>query len=530
MSVSEQLESKDFEGSYWASGDGLATVSGAQCYEELYQKTPAMMHSIDGDGRIVSVSDQWLSTLGYSRDEVIGRHSVDFLTAESRRHALEEVLPAFRKHGYCRNVPYEMVRQDGTTINVLLSATSETDTEGKYVRSVAAIVDITEQRHAEEALRQSERRYRAVAKASSDWIWETDADSRLTYLSSQFFETTGRSPEETIGQPIDRLLISPAEKGLEPSLRDALAGREAFRAVMVELMSAQRQQLVFGMNGQPLVDDQGHFCGYCGTGNDITERIRTRRLQAEQARIRTDLDRERERNAAQRQFVAMVSHEFRTPMALIDAAAVQLERLQEQPVEGMAEKRIATIRSAIVRLTNLIERTLSASRIEEGRVRCVLNDCDIEDLLRSAIERQVAICRHHVRLDLRALPSCIKADAKLLEQVFTNLMNNAVKYSPNAKEILIRAWTDQEHVTIEVEDQGVGIPKCEQSQIFQRFFRASTSTGIIGTGLGLHLCKHFVEMHGGCLGLRSVEGEGTTISVRLPIDGREAATPIPNAR
>jgi signal transduction histidine kinase len=216
-------------------------------------------------------------------------------------------------------------------------------------------------------------------------------------------------------------------------------------------------------------------------------------------------------------------------MALIDAAAVQLERLQEQPVEGLAEKRIATIRSAIVRLTNLIERTLSASRIEEGKVRCLLDDCDIEDLLRSAAQRQMAICRHHVRLDLGALPNGIKADAKLLDQVFTNLMGNAVKYSPNAVEILVRAWADQEHVTIEVEDQGVGIPASEQPQIFQRFFRASTSTGIVGTGLGLHLCKHFVEMHGGRLDLRSVEGKGTAISMRLPIDGRAAAIPTQSA-
>ncbi len=532
--MSLHLDSKDFTGILQASEAShdvdRTMVDDAQRYEKLYLTTPAMLHSIDSDGRIVSVSDHWLNVLGYRRDEVIGRHSIDFLTAESRRYALEEVLPAFRKLGYCRNISYDMVRQDGMTINVLLSATSETDANGRFVRSVAAIVDITEQRRAEEALRQSERRYRAVAMASSDWIWETDADLRLTYLSDQFFEITGRSPKESIGQSIDQLLASPTERGTAQSLREALTDREAFRAIMVELMSPQGQWLIFGMNGQPLIDDQGHFCGYCGTGNDITERIRTKQQQAEQAQIQAVLDRERERNASQRQFVAMVSHEFRTPLALIDGAAVQLERLQEQPIEGLSEKRIATIRGAVVRLTNLIERTLSASRIEEGKVRCVFDDCDIKDLLKSAAERQMAICRHHVRLDLRALPSCIKADAKLLDQVFANLLGNAVKYSPDAAEILVRAWADQKHVTIEVEDQGVGIPASEQPQVFQRFFRASTSTGIVGTGLGLHLCKHFVEMHGGCFDLRSVEGQGTTISVHLPIASRAAAIPFQNTR
>lgn len=528
--MSLHLDSKSFEDTLPASDAShdvdRTVVDDAQRYEDLYLKTPAMLHSIDSDGRIVSVSDHWLNTLGYRRDEVMGRCSIDFLTAESRQYALEEVLPDFRKHGYCRNIPYDMVRQDGATINVLLSATSESDADGRFVRSVAAIVDITEQRRAEEALRQSERRYRAVAKASSDWIWVTDADLRLTHLSGQFFEITGRSPEESIGQNIDHLFTNPAEGGPEQNVREVLNGREAFRAIMVELMSPQGQRLIFGMNGQPLIDDQGHFCGYCGTGNDITERIRTKQQQAEQAQIQAMLDRESERNASQRQFVAMVSHEFRTPMAMIDAAAVQLKRLQEQPVEGLAEKRIATIRGAIVRLTNLIERTLSASRIEEGKVRCAFDDCDIVDLLKLAAERQMAMCRHHVRLDLQALPTYIKADAKLLDQVFTNLIGNAVKYSPNAAEILVRAWADQKHVIIEVEDQGVGIPASEQPQIFQRFFRASTSTGIVGTGLGLHLSKHFVELHGGRLNLRSVEGKGTAISVHLPTNGRAVATPI----
>lgn len=509
-------------------GVGQTITGDAQRYEDLYLKTPAMLHSIDSKGCIVRVSDHWLSTLGYERDEVIGRRSTDFLTPESRRFAQEEVLPKFRVDGVCHDIPYEMVRKDGTIINVLLSATSEVDADGKFQRSVAASVDVTDQKRAEEALRQNERRYRAIVKASSDWIWESDADLRLVYVSSHFFQLTGRSPSNIIGQDIGWLLSGMADSDDERTPCDELANRSAFRDLTIELTSSLGQRLIFGVNGHPILDDRGRFCGYCGTGADITERLRAAQRQAEQTRLQSMLDREKERNAVQRQFVSMVSHEFRTPLAIIDGAALQLSRLQERPVEGLQEKRIATIRSAIVRLTSLVERTLSASRIEEGKIEYAPEDCDIQGLLKSVAERQAAVCHHRINLDLQTLPATIKADPKLLDQVLTNLMSNAAKYSPEATEVDVRAWFDDRDVIVEIQDHGVGIPLSEQPQIFQRFFRASTSTGIIGTGLGLHLTKHFVEVHGGNVELRSAEGEGTAVIVRLPINGQRPQA-VPDA-
>ena len=127
-------------------------------YRSLYNSTPALMHSIDGEGRLLSVSDYWLASLGYEAHEVIGRKSAEFLSPESRRYAREIVLPKFYETGECTDVPYQFVKKDGELMDVLLSAISEREADGKLIRSLAVMIDITERKRAEAALRATEIR------------------------------------------------------------------------------------------------------------------------------------------------------------------------------------------------------------------------------------------------------------------------------------------------------------------------------------------------------------------------------------
>ncbi|HSD20175.1 MAG TPA: PAS domain S-box protein [Anaeromyxobacter sp.] len=127
-------------------------------YRSLYRSTPVMMHSIDRDGRLVSVSDTWLETLGYDRAEVLGRKAVEFLTPESRKHAVEVVLPEYFRTGVCRDVPYRFVKKNGDVVDVLLSAIAEKDAGGHFARSLSVLIDVTRRKRAEEALREADRR------------------------------------------------------------------------------------------------------------------------------------------------------------------------------------------------------------------------------------------------------------------------------------------------------------------------------------------------------------------------------------
>ncbi len=122
-------------------------------YRRLYHHTPAMLHSIDINGRIVSVSDYWSEMMGYRREDVIGRRLTAFFSEESRRYAEEQVFPEFFKTGFIKDVPYQFVKKDGRTVDVLLSAIADRDQEGKIIRTLAVSIDVTERKLAEEALK-----------------------------------------------------------------------------------------------------------------------------------------------------------------------------------------------------------------------------------------------------------------------------------------------------------------------------------------------------------------------------------------
>ncbi len=143
----------------------LAIRESEERYRELYTKTPVMMHSINGGGRLISVSDYWLEHLGYERDEVIGRPSTDFLTEESRRYAAEVVLPDFLRTGACKDVPYQMVKKNGEVIDVELSAIAEGNENG-FVRSLAVLVDVTERKRAQDDLVRTNRALRTISQGN----------------------------------------------------------------------------------------------------------------------------------------------------------------------------------------------------------------------------------------------------------------------------------------------------------------------------------------------------------------------------
>lgn len=232
------------------------------------------------------------------------------------------------------------------------------------------------------------------------------------------------------------------------------------------------------------------------------------------------LEGEKAYSALQQKFVSLVSHEFRTPLTIIDASAQRIMRTRDKITPDQLVERGEKIRRAIERMVGLIESTLYASRLDAGKIEMHPAPCVLKDIIQEVCEHHTEIApSHDIRHDLDGLPEQIVGDCKLLEHVFTNLLSNAVKYAPDAPLIEVRGWTENSHALIEIKDSGIGIPKEDLSSMFERYFRAKTAEGIQGTGIGLSVCKEFVELHGGEIGVDSQEGEGTTFTVQLPIDG-----------
>lgn len=249
-----------------------------------------------------------------------------------------------------------------------------------------------------------------------------------------------------------------------------------------------------------------------------TVRHRTEEIARQAEELERLLVQERHINELQRQFVAMTSHEFRTPLAIIDGAAQRLVRRKLGMTPDFVAEKAEQIRSSVSRMLELMESILSAGRLDHGRITITHADCSLADIIRTCSARQSAIRKsHHFRLDLDRLPATIAADRTALEQVFTNLFSNAVKYAPDSPDIYVTGWQDGDTIVIAVRDEGIGIDADDLPRMFQRYFRARTSTGIAGTGIGLNFVQQIIELHGGTIWVESSKGKGTTFSFTLPI-------------
>jgi signal transduction histidine kinase len=221
----------------------------------------------------------------------------------------------------------------------------------------------------------------------------------------------------------------------------------------------------------------------------------------------------------QRNFVSMASHEFRTPLTIIDGHARRLNKVKDavKPVE--IGERAGKIRSAVLRMTHLIDNLLNTTRLIDGGAGLYLDpaEMDMTALLREVCQlhrEMVPGSQITERFAATALP--MVGDAGLLFQVFSNLLSNAIKYSPGGGAIEVEACSAADAVVVAIADHGIGIPPDDLPRLFERYHRGGNVSGIVGTGVGLYLVKMAVELHRGGVDVDSREGDGARFTVRLP--------------
>lgn len=248
------------------------------------------------------------------------------------------------------------------------------------------------------------------------------------------------------------------------------------------------------------------------------------RAMIDRQRIERSLLHEQEIREAYRSFVSLVSHQFRTPLAVIDSA---MQRLIRRGTGADVEARAGTVRQEVRKLSQLINNTLDAIRLEAGQLCPAPQGCDIAELVRLVRVRQLdATPGRAIELDLaRDLPASVETDPLFVEQILSNLLSNAVKYSPDGQPVRVTAWAGPLDIFIAVEDRGVGIPEAEQGRLFESFFRASSSDGVPGSGVGLHVSRQLADLIGGTLRVLSRSGAGSTFTLVLPRTWPQKAEP-----
>jgi signal transduction histidine kinase len=242
---------------------------------------------------------------------------------------------------------------------------------------------------------------------------------------------------------------------------------------------------------------------------------------------REEVRRRRSDSRAREEFVGVVSHELKTPVAVIQAYLELLQRRAEREGRRSDLEVLGHVTGQTSRMLAMIEELLDVQRIEAGVLALELSRFDLGQLVeRVAAELQVTTAQH--RLVAEAGPVEVVADRRRVEEVLTNLIENAIKYSPEGGEVRVRVVAEGPTALIEVVDQGIGISAEDQPRVFERFFRASGAgerlhKGHHGLGLGLYIARELVRRHGGEMGVRSTAGTGSVFWFRLPRDGPEPA-------
>ncbi len=355
-------------------------------------------------------------------------------------------------------------------------------------------------------------RLSSVVDSSHDAIFSTSLGAVIQHWNKSAERIYGYSPDEARGQHVSLLVPDDRRDEVGWILNEVRAGRSVEDFETVRLRK-DGEPIDVSMTISPTRDSTGRITGYSAIARDITERKR-----AEQRLQETRDETER----LKQEFFALVSHELRTPLTSLKGYAGLLLRGEagELPEDGRRFVEIMTRNTD--RLERLVDDLLLVARLERGSFTVKRSDVDLRRLVSESIEaaRPVADSKN-IEMTLDAEPVGICAgDGQRLEQLLDNLIPNALKYTPEGGRVATRLQRENGHLTIEVEDSGVGIPPEDQQFVFDQFYRASTADteAVPGVGLGLTIVKAIAEAHEGTVKVRSEEGRGATFRVELPVE------------
>ena len=479
----------------------------AEEIEDLYNHAPCGYHSLDKDGVICRINDTELAWLGYTRNEVVGKMKWSDLIASAGRQAFQEKFERFAEGGFIHDVEADIIRKDGTTFTGLISAKAICDPGGNYVMSWSTVFDITERKRAAEAAAKAREKSHMLFDSISDAVLIVGMDGRFIHANSSACLRLGYSYEEMLRMsPAD--IDTPEYAAKVPERIKAILeqGKLIFESEQVRrdgaVIPVELNARVIDYDGKPAI---------MSVARDIAERKRMENA-LHQAKEAAELA-----LAEQRQLVAMISHEYRSPLAVIDSATQLLSI--KLSAESDAVPIIARIRRGVFRLANFFDNCLVEGRMDSDALTLRPSAIDLQALAESMKESAQLISESHrfiAELD-PGLP-LLDADPQLLGVLLLNLLGNAIKYSPSGSEVRLRIRHAGQTCSFEVIDQGCGIPADELPFIFQKYMRGRAVTSIPGAGLGLSLVAKITAMHGGRVEMESREGEGAHVTVTIPLN------------
>ena len=433
------------------------------------------------------------SIYGWKAEEVIGKSLLDIAPSTFVTGSREECLQALATQGFWKG---EVIQhsKDGAPIFILGTASIITDQSGAIIGSVAINRDITEQKEAERV----RRRLAAIVESSNDAIVGLTLAGLITSWNEAAERMYGYGEQEAVGKHITLIIPRALQQEEEEILEQLRQGSRIQHYETVRLRKDGRP-IEVSLSISPIRDRAGTIIGAAKIARDITERKEFERRKDE--------------------FIAMASHELKTPLTSLNGFLQLLDRHMGKRQDERGIVIMNRVKREVNRLIKLVADLLDISKIQIGQLEYQEESFNLDALVQEIVEMlQAGIASHRIRVEGQTR-AVVFADKGRIGQVLTNLLTNAIKYSPQATSVIVRLSTDEENATVSVRDFGDGIAKEYQQKIFERYYQVSDSgtRPFAGLGIGLYLAKEIVKRHGGSIRVESTQGEGSVFSFTLPV-------------
>jgi PAS domain S-box-containing protein len=464
------------------------------------------IYGLDLDERTSFVNPAAERMLGYGPGELAGRHQHDIvshLNAEGVPYPEDEcpIHAALRDGGVHSSSDEVFTRKDGSTFPVDYVSTPIRES-GTVVGAVVTFRDITRRKAAEEALRNSEVRFRLLAEKMSDLVCLHEPEGRYVYISPSCRRLLGYEPEELLGKDPYALFHPEDLQRIRTEAHDKALEGQAAVSIIYRIRKKSGEYTWFETVTEPILDEDGEVVRLQTSSRDVSERKRVERVLAETARAKAD-------------FLAEVSHELRTPLTVIRGnAEIGLEFDGDCEHEDLLRE---IVRESST-MSGMVEDLLFLARSESAAPPFRMEPVQANVLIKGLARRATSLATENgATLDTtREEAGLVRVDPARVEQAVLALVDNAIKYGPEGQLITLRSSSREDELRVEVEDLGPGIPETELPRIFERFYRLD---GIEepGNGLGLSIAQTIAEAHGGRIEAESQPGEGTRMTLILPL-------------